>query len=63
MRLDGRHPYGALPYISISEDELPDWVKPYGLNGAYLYIGMVWGLADAARILTGKMDLDEEEDE
>lgn len=56
MRLDGRHPRGALPYLSITEDEIPDWLKPYGMNGWFLYVGMVWGVADAARILTGKMD-------
>ena len=61
MRLDGRHPYGALPYLSINEEEIPEWLKPYGIEGMWLYIGMVWGLADAARILTGKMDLEEDE--
>lgn len=61
MRLDGRHPHGALPHLSITEDEIPDWLKPYGRDGWFLYIGMVWGVADAARILSGMMDKEEDE--
>ena len=52
MRLDGRHLCGSLKTLSPpTEDEIPDWIKPYGMEGMWLYIGMRWGMADVIYML------------
>lgn len=52
MRLDGRHPRSSFQTLSPpTEDELPDWIKPYGMNAMWLYIGMRWGMADVIYML------------
>ena len=52
MRLDGRHLCGSLKTLSPpTEDEIPDWIKPYGIEGMWLYIGMRWGMADVIYML------------
>lgn len=52
MRLDGRHLCGSLKTLSPpTEDEIPEWLKPYGMEGMWLYIGMRWGMADVIYML------------
>lgn len=52
MRVDGRHLCGSLKTLSPpTEDEIPEWLKPYGMNAMWLYIGMRWGMADVIYML------------
>ena len=52
MRVNGRHLCGSLKTLSPpTEDEIPEWLKPYGMNAMWLYIGMRWGMADVIYML------------